>query len=44
MVREILEIEEADVTLVDSDGVSALVAAANNENYDIVQMMRKHLK
>ena len=44
IVAEILEKEQTDVTLVDNDGVSALVAAGNNEKYDVVQMLKKHWK
>ena len=36
--------EETDVTLKDSDGFTALIAARNNQNHDVVTMLRRHKK
>ena len=44
VVRELLEVEEIDVSRKDNAGASALSAADDNENFDIVQILRSHLE
>ena len=44
VLKELLEVEEIDVSQKDNAGASALSAADDNQNFDIVQILRSHLE